>query len=377
MQKLDKKSLDKLNQRILNHSLRQLGNSSNLIDFSSNDYIGFSKNHNIYNNGLQLLENQNLKQNGATGSRLISGNHDLYEFTENYIANFHSVEKALIFNSGYNANIGLIASICQRNDIILYDEFCHASIREGILLSNAKSYKFKHNSITDLTERLSKIDIEASIYIITESVFSMDGDSPDLNELISISKQYKARIILDEAHAIGVFGKHGCGLISEENSEDIFARVITFGKAIGCHGAAVLGSKELIEYLINFSKSFIYTTGLSPHSVATIYAAYQELEATIEIEKLKNNIALFNTEKEKHQLKHLFLDSNSAIQCVIVKGNSEVKQASKVLQQKGYNVKAILSPTVPKNTERLRFCLHSYNTQEDISNVFQLLKTIL
>jgi 8-amino-7-oxononanoate synthase len=293
------------------------------------------------------------------------------------MAQFHSVEKAIIYNSGYNANIGLISSVCQRGDIIFYDEFCHASIREGILLSNAKAFKFKHNSIDDLNEKLSKADKNSTIYIITESVFSMDGDSPDIEKLIQVSKQHNARLILDEAHAFGVFGTNGCGLINSKNSEAIFARVITFGKALGCHGAAILGCKDLINYLVNFSKSLIYTTALSPHSIATIYIAYQELEHTKSINKLKDNIVFFNSEKQRFQLQNQFIKSDSAIQCIIIKGNENVKYAAQKLQENGFNVKAILSPTVPKNEERLRFCLHNYNTNEEISTMFQLLKNIL
>jgi 8-amino-7-oxononanoate synthase len=377
MQHLDKKSLDKLNQRISDHSLRSLGQTSHLIDFSSNDYIGFSQNTTIYNNTLKLLEAKNFKINGATGSRLISGNHELYNLTEDYIAKFHYVEKTLIYNSGYSANIGLIASICQRNDLIYYDEFCHASIREAILLSNAKAFKFKHNSIDDLKEKLSKSDKNSTIYIITESVFSMDGDSPNIEKLIQVSKQHNTRLIIDEAHAFGVFGTKGCGLINSKNSEHIFARIITFGKALGCHGAAILGSTDLINYLVNFSKSLIYTTALPPHSIATVYVAYQELEITKAINQLKNNISFFNSEKERFQLQKLFIESDSAIQCLIIKGNDNVKKAAQKLQDNGFNVKAILSPTVPKDQERLRFCLHCYNTNEDITGLFQLLKNLL
>ncbi|WP_375237808.1 aminotransferase class I/II-fold pyridoxal phosphate-dependent enzyme [Aurantibacter sp.] len=377
MQHLDKKSLNKLNQRISDHSLRSIEQTSHLIDFSSNDYIGFAKNTTIFNNTLKFLETKNLKNNGATGSRLISGNHTLYDLTEDYIAKFHSVEKALIYNSGYNANIGLIASICQRNDIIFYDEFCHASIREAIILSNAKAFKFKHNSIDDLNEKLSKSDKNTTIYIITESVFSMDGDSPDIEKLIQASKQHSARLIIDEAHAFGVFGINGCGLINSTNSKAVFARIITFGKALGCHGAAILGCTDLINYLVNFSKSLIYTTALPPHSIATIYIAYQELEITKTITQLKNNISFFNSEKKRFQLQNLFIESDSAIQCIIIKGNDNVKKAAQKLQDNGFNVKAILSPTVPKDLERLRFCLHNYNTNKEITDLLQLLKNLL
>ena len=377
MQHLDQKSLEKLNQRIANQSLRALGVSNELIDFSSNDYIGFSTNKAIYNNTLQLLESHQLKENGATGSRLISGNHSLYDLTENYMANFHSVEKALIHNSGYSANVGLIATVTQRNDIIFYDELCHASIREGISVSHAKAYKFKHNNLQDLKDKLQTVAKNTTVYIITESVFSMDGDSPDIDGLIQLSKTYKARLILDEAHALGVFGVQGSGFISSKNLEAVFARVITFGKGLGCHGAAILGSETLIQFLVNFSKPFIYTTGLPPHAVATIYSAYQELNKTSEVKKLQDVISFFNSEVERLDIQSHVLKSESAIQCVIIKGNENVKRVAKALQLKKFNIKAILSPTVPKNQERLRFCLHSYNTKTEITTVLEALKTEL
>ncbi len=377
MQHLDKKSKEKLSQRHQNHSLRTLSKANDLVDFSSNDYIGFSKKENIYKQALQLLESENCKHNGATGSRLISGNHNIYKLTEEYIAQFHSVEKALIFNSGYSANVGLLTAVGQRNDIIFYDELCHASIREGISLSHAKAYKFKHNNLTHLEEKLSKIIPETTVYIITETVFSMDGDSPDIQSLIKLTKKYSCRLILDEAHALGVFGDKGCGFINKTNSKDVFARTVTFGKSLGCHGSAVLGSRELIQFLINFSKPFIYTTGLPPHAVATIYCAYKTLEKSIEIEQLNHVISYFNSEIKRLQLEHLVIKSESAIQCVVIKGNAKTKLIAETLQQNQFNVKAILSPTVAEGQERLRFCLHSYNSEKEITAVLDCLKTIV
>jgi len=377
MQSLDLKSIQKLQLRQDSNSLRVLGSPSHLIDFSSNDYLRFSKNETIYTNSSKLLAIENLEINGASGSRLLTGNHNLYDKAEQLIAQFHSAEKALIFNSGYSANIGLIPTIAQRHDIIFYDELCHASIREGISLAHAKAFKFKHNNLDDLEEKLSKIRENTTVYVITESVFSMDGDSPDMDHLIKITKKFKARLIIDEAHALGVFGENGCGLINANNSNDIFARVITFGKALGCHGAAVLGSQELIHFLINFSRAFIYTTGLPPHAIATIFSAYKELKITEEINQLQENIQFFKEQLNHFQLKNMFIPSDSAIQCAVISGNKRVKAISKQLEEKDYNVKAILSPTVPINSERLRFCLHSYNSKNDISSALKRLKSAI
>ncbi|WP_264535490.1 aminotransferase class I/II-fold pyridoxal phosphate-dependent enzyme [Flavobacterium sp. N1736] len=372
--KLPENLIQKLENRKENNSLRKLPSFNNLVDFSSNDYIGFSKSETIFRQTHHYLVENEIIQNGATGSRLISGNHDAYQNAETFIAQFHEAESALIFNSGYDANVGFFSAVPQRNDVILYDELSHASIRDGIIMSNAKSYKFNHNDFEDL-ERLIQKFPETNIYIVTETVFSMDGDSPNLEELVLLSEKYNCYLIVDEAHTLGVFGEKGEGLTQYLKLHDrIFARIMTFGKGLGCHGAAVLGSLDLKEYLVNFARSFIYTTGLSPHSVITILTAYQHLEIEKEtIEKLRQNIVFFNQQKNLLGLKPMFVRSKSAIQSAIIPGNQNVKQLAQQLQDKGFDVKPILSPTVPEGQERLRFCIHSYNSEEEISAVLALL----
>ena len=385
MNNFPKNLIEKLDNRKQNQSFRELPISNNLIDFASNDYLGFSKSKVIFDETHQYLLDNNFRINGATGSRLISGNHNLYKQTEHFIANFHQSETALIFNSGYDANVGFFGCVPQRNDFILYDELCHASIRDGILLSNAKSYKFNHNDFEDLEKMIKRFchnerrhnDFE--IYLITESVFSMDGDCPNLDELVRVSEKYKCNLVIDEAHSLGVFGQFGQGLVQEYQIQNkIFARIMTFGKGLGCHGAAILGSQNLKDYLINFARSFIYTTGLTPHSVATILIAYQHLSKDkIQVEKLRENIVHFNQQKNLLSLKPLFVRSKSAIQSAIIPGNEKVKNIAKIIHEKGFNVKAILSPTVPEGQERLRICLHSYDSKDDIDKILEILLNAL
>lgn len=370
----------KLHQRIQSNALRSLSQDNALVDFSSNDYLGLAQSEVLFDATHRLLLERNCKKNGATGSRLLSGNHALYPETEAFIATFHQAETALLFNSGYDANVGFFSSVPQRNDVIVYDELIHASIRDGIQLSHAKAYKFQHNDPDDLKEKLVKFQSSAAnIYIVIESVYSMDGDSPNLEELVSLSEQFGCYLVVDEAHALGVFGEHGEGLIQSLGLSDrVFARIMTFGKGLGCHGAAILGSYDLKQYLINFSRSFIYTTGLSPHAVATIRMAYQELTAKrVAMEKLTANIIYFNQEKNRLGLKPLFVYSKSAIQCAILPGNEKVKSLAQTLQEKGFEVKPILSPTVPEGQERLRFCLHSYNSVAEISEVLSVLSSFV
>ena len=392
---LPKKLQKKIDDRKASNSFRELGKHNNLIDFSSNDYLGFSTSKEIYNASNLLLKDTNLEQNGATGSRLLTGNHPLYKRAEDFISTFHKAEATLIFNSGYDANIGFFSSVPQRGDLIFYDELSHASIRDGIQMSNAKTYKFKHNDIDDLKRLIEKTTItsplqgempigrgghslEQPIYIVTESVFSMDGDVPDLVALVNFCTENGFYLIVDEAHALGVFGDNGSGLVQQLHLENkVFARIVTFGKAMGCHGAAVLGSQELIDYLLNFARSFIYTTALPPHSVATILAAYQNLESSKNQELLQATIQFFQKKCTELNIQDRFIKSESAIHTLIIPGNKEVKNASTTLKKEGFDVKPILSPTVPKNKERLRICLHSFNTEREIEKLVQVLATFV
>lgn len=362
---------EKLTERQKNNALRKLSERSFAIDFYSNDYIGFSTNSTITERVSQLISTTT--PHGATGSRLLSGNSHLFTETERYIADFHNTEGALLYNSGYDANVGFFSCIVGRGDVILYDSYSHASIRDGISLSLAHSYKFKHNDLDDLEKLLKKFATgDKTVLIATESVFSMDGDSPDLVRLVALAQQYGAYITVDEAHAVGVFGKHGCGLVQALGLEtEIFARIVTFGKGLGAHGAAVVANDEVIQYLVNFSRSFIYTTAMSPHSVATIRAGYEQLQQTEAMNVLHHNIEYFKSLITQYGIEG-FIPSNSAIQAMVVSGNDRVKALAEHLQTQGIGVLPILAPTVPAGQERLRVCLHSFNTEKEIKQLVNL-----
>jgi 8-amino-7-oxononanoate synthase len=351
-----------------NYAFRELVLNTSLIDFCSNDYLGFAKEteiHNINNKSNELL------QYGATGSRLISGNYELTEETEAFLAKFYNASTALIFNSGYNANIGLFQCLPQRNDTIIYDEFIHASIRDGIRLSNANNFSFTHNDLTVLEQKLA--NAKGLVYVVVESVYSMDGDQAPLIEMVNLCKKHNAALIVDEAHAVGIYG-NGKGLVCELELENkVFARIVTFGKAFGVHGAAILGSNELRNYLINFSRAFIYTTALPLHSIITIKNAHEFLLQNLNrINKLKELINYFRSLTSNFELQTL--NSYSPIQCIIIPGNNEVKVIAERLQQNGFDVRPILSPTVPKGQERLRICLHSFNSKQEVDNLVNTLK---
>lgn len=261
---------EKLFERESNGLLRTLTDAEGLVDFSSNDYLGFSQ--------LPILKQIEYASlhSGATGSRLITGNSRLSEITEKIIAGFHNAEAALIFNTGYMANLGLFSCIATKGDTFISDEYIHASIIDGMRLTNANRYKFKHNDLADLEKKLQQAT--GKKFIVVESIYSMDGDEAPLKAIVALSKKYDALVIVDEAHATGTFGENGEGLAGHYHLEkEIYARVYTFGKAIGLHGAVVTGSIVLRNYLINFARSFIYTTALPPHTYLQIQAAYKLL----------------------------------------------------------------------------------------------------
>lgn len=382
MPKFPEKLDVKLKKREEESALRTLKNSRDLIDFSSNDYLGLSRTKAIQEQANEYLLKMELNQNGATGSRLLTGNHILYNELEEVLAKFHNSGSALVFNSGYDANIGFFSCVPQKDDFIFFDELIHASIRDGIVMSRAKGFKFSHNSLNDLQKRIDRTlkgrdrSLNQQVYVVTESVFSMDGDSPDLMEFSNFCTQSGFHLVVDEAHAIGLFGE-GKGLVAQQGvQEAVFARVVTFGKALGAHGAAILGSQKLKDYLVNFSRSLIYTTGLPPHTVAMVLSGYDYLqsEGRKKWELLKHNIDFFKNEIGKTNLEKAFIPSDSAIHCMVCQGNEEVRKLSNHLMENGFDVKPILSPTVKKGEERLRFCLHAYNTNADISEVLLHIK---
>ncbi|WP_317898663.1 aminotransferase class I/II-fold pyridoxal phosphate-dependent enzyme [Aurantibacillus circumpalustris] len=369
--------LKALAEREQNGILRKLTCTFPEIDFCSNDYLGFSK--------LGLLDSkihaQITEQDadgkpmgfGATGSRLVSGNSRIIEETEKQIAFFHHAESALIFNSGYDANVGLLSSVPQKNDLILYDEMIHASIYDGIRLSHSTHYKFAHNDMENLSELIQRHrkDFE-NIYVVAESVYSLDGDSAPLLELVEICQDFKnIFLIVDEAHGIGVFGKQGRGLCNALSIEKkIFARIYTYGKAMGCHGAAIVGSDILRNYLINFSRTFIYTTALPYYSIEAIKHSYQLLIETNQKDLLQNNIAYFYTKAAS--IKSI-VKSQSGIHAIQLGSNDLVDKLDRELKSINVHARIMKSPMIKQGKERIRFSIHAFNTKAEIDSLIDCL----
>lgn len=355
----------KLEDRIRANALRKLVIKENKIDFCSNDYLGIVKN--------KLIEKtiSTGLSHGSTGSRLLSGNYKLIEETEKLIADFHHAEAGLIFNSGYDANTGLLSSVPQKKDTIIYDQLSHASLRDGIRLSFATSFSFLHNDLDDLEKKLSSAGADGQAYVVTESVFSMDGDYAPLHEITNMCEKYQASLIVDEAHATGVVGRRGEGLLQKiESEKKCFARVHTFGKACGTHGAIILGSEKLKQYLINFSRQFIYSTSLPPAAVGAVAASYQLFPG---MDKERNHLQKLISVFRNAHLKYKVLSGDAPIQIVIIPGNDEVKKVAAALQENNFDIRAILYPTVPEGQERLRIVLHAFNRVEEVEDVIKIL----
>lgn len=348
----------KLAEQRKNHAFRRLHlPESGSIDFTSNDYLGLAR--------VGWAEDSGAFSHGSGGSRLLSGNFAAAESLESTIAVFHQAPAALLFNSGYDANLGLLSAVAKEGDCIYYDILSHASLRDGIRLSRAEAFPFLHNDVEDLRRRLAQA--KGNVYVVTESLFSMDGDLAPLEEMVSICEEAGAYLIVDEAHATGIIGEHGEGLVQALQLQDrIFARVHTFGKALGCHGAAVLGSQDLKDFLINFSRPLIYTTALPPAAVAAIESAYKRFPAMdVEREQLTRLIA----HMQMVDIPQPKLISHSPIQSVIVPGNEEVTVMANRLQLAGMDCRPIRYPTVPKQKERIRIILHAFNTIEEIDQL--------
>ena len=355
---------EKLKKKILNRknegTLRELSQNLSEIDFFSNDYLGLAKENFIAPNLTQ----------GSSGSRLLSGNSNEAMNCENILSLFFDAEDALIFNSGYDANLGLISAVAQRGDYILYDEYIHASIRDGIKLSLASSHSFKHNDCDDLKRHLNSI--KGTVYVVVESLYSMDGDMAPLMGIQAISEEHGAYLIIDEAHSGGVFGSNGRGIVHARGMQSkIFGRVLTFGKAYGYHGAVILCSSSLKEYLVNYCRSFIYTTALPIATYSSIAQRVQSSSIKDRQLELHENITYF---REKMLDFDILSEENSPIQVLEFDNKEALLSLVKKMINAGIYTKPIFPPTVPKDAFRIRLCIHSFNSKEEIDLLVSCLK---
>lgn len=382
-----------LTNRLDNHQraglLRQLRTSDTLIDFCSNDYLGFARSIELRAAIQRADAESTAARTGATGSRLLTGQTALVDEVEAELSWFYQTEAALIFNSGYDANLGLLACLPRTGDTLITDERIHASMIDGARLSYATRHRFRHNDLNNLEAKLRQAAAQGAVrpvgqvLVAVESVYSMDGDVAPLKALCDLCDRYGAALIVDEAHATGVYGPNGEGLVVALGLQTrVLARVHTFGKALGVHGAAVVGPMVLRTYLVNFARSFVYTTALPPHSLLAIRAAHQHLQMQRAArEHLHERIRYFRwriaRQPAAERLESGWINSESPIQGLTVSSNDRARYVATEAQHAGFDVRAILSPTVPAGHERLRICLHAFNTDDEIDRLITVLQTTL
>ena len=351
------KRLDALRQT---GQFRQLPAERKGVDFWSNDYLGFAA----------RIPAPTDIEHIAPGSRLISGNHPGIERLERDIADFHGFPAALLFGSGYTANLGLLSSVAGRADTVIYDEYIHASLRDGIRLSGATARRNKHNNSDDVAKLLRRAPAGGNVFVVTESRFSMDGDTAPLTELAALCSAAGAFLIVDEAHSTGLDGRSGRGMVAQlELQQRVFAAVATYGKAPGYHGSAVLGSVALRDYLINFSRPFIFTTGPRPTEIAGLRSVYELLEKAqpAAFHHLMHNVDTFQREL-RGQLPDI-TPQDGPIQLVPLPGNDRIMAVEEALLEAGFLVKGIRSPSVRRGAERIRICLHAFNTEAEVKGL--------
>ncbi len=330
------------------------------LDFSSNDYLGLSNHPEIKKASIEAI-----KQFGtsSSASRLLSGDLLIHHCLEEQTADFKNKEAALVFNSGYQANVSVINAIAEKQDVVFCDKFAHASIIDGIKISSGKIYRFLHNDIEHLKMLLEKERNKfKKALIITETVFSMDGDICPLKEIVELKNKYNLIIMVDEAHATGIFGKNGAGIVEKENLTEYIDIIMgTFSKAPGGFGAYIACSEEMKQYLINTCRGFIYSTSLP----ASIISANIKALQIIKKEPYRRKILLENAEYFRNIMKQKGFNIKGCTQIVplIISDNKKAMEISKKLQKKGYWVFPIRHPTVPKGQERLRFSLNYYHNK--------------
>ncbi|KAJ8118361.1 hypothetical protein OPT61_g623 [Boeremia exigua] len=373
-----------LDRRRKNSTLRNLTlPKPGQTDFSSNDFLSLSTNSRLKEAFLAELQDTRLPL-GSGGSRLLDGNSVYAETLEHDIAEFHGAEAGLLWNSGFDANAGFFSCVPQPGDVIVFDELVHASVHDGMRLSRAaQTVPFAHNAVADLRrvlQEVSQVPSGCNVFVAVESIYSMDGDVAPLREIvdvvIEILGEGRGYIVVDEAHSTGVLGFEGRGLVSELGLEkQIFARLHTFGKALAGNGAILLGSHTLRHYLINYARPLIYTTFLSYPSLALVRSSYELLRkgVTMPLQAHLHRLTEFLF-KAMQQLQITSAAARSLLSIPSACPQSPIfavqlqrpRDLAKYLQEKGMMVRAVVAPTVPQGTERVRVCLHASNTVEEV-----------
>jgi 8-amino-7-oxononanoate synthase len=349
-------------------------NQQSLINFSHNDYLCLAAHPFVKQKFIEGAEKYGL---GSGASAMVSGYQAPHRLFEEKIAEFLKRDQAILFSSGYLANIGLIASLGNRQSLIVSDKFCHASLLDGIQLSRAKHLRYQHNNLKQAEQLLtSRIDKNTTL-LITESIFSMEGDISKLDQLVVIAKKANAILIADDAHAIGVLGETGRGITEyySLNQHDVPYLVTPLGKALGSMGGIISGKKPLIEAIEQFARTYRYSTALPPAIAYANLAALKVLEEeNWRREELWDKIKFFIKEANQRNLPLVSQDL-TPIKSILIKDNKQAIKIKELLFNKGFFISCIRPPTVPKNTTRLRISLNCLHEKKDILSLLDIITT--
>jgi 8-amino-7-oxononanoate synthase len=379
--------LEALRKRALDRHLREITSAQgpevviagrHFINFSSNDYLGLANDPRLREAAASAIDEFGV---GAGASRLISGTQSPHLRLERALAKWKATEAALCFSSGYSTALGTIPALVTKSDVVLFDKLCHASLIDGAKLSGAILRVFPHNHVGKLESHLEWARGQhpgTRVLIITESVFSMDGDRAPLRELVELKKRFDALLMLDEAHAVGVIGPNGRGLAAAENvSEEVDIQMGTLSKALGTSGAYICGSRVLIEWLINRARSFIYSTAPAPAIAAAALAAVDFLSSHQGEERrllLWERIRLMQELLPRTEFNEKHVAPCSAIFPWIVGGEQTALNLAAALQSDGFLVPAIRYPTVAKGTARLRITVTAAHEEAQIEALCEAIK---
>lgn len=373
LKKLKEKNLYRVLKESVDTGAEIIFKGKKYLNFSSNNYLGLTQHPALKKATIKAIEKYGV---GSGASRLITGSHVLHHQLEKKLAAFKGTEKALVFNSGYHANLGVIQALCDKDSVVFSDEWNHASLIDACRLSGAKKIIYRHVDLNDLENKLKKNRGKIRL-ILTDSVFSMDGDLAPLPELLSLCEKYDCWLYVDEAHGTGVFGKTGRGVVEHFKISPRHPHLIqmgTLGKAFGCFGAYVAGSKELIDYLINRARTFIFTTALPPSVMASAMAAIDVVRSEPELrEKLWENVRNFGGGEGKESRRKGDQGSFSPIIPFIIGDSKKTLEISEKLFQAGIWAQPIRPPTVPEGTSRIRFTVTALHTKNQIEKVKRVL----
>ena len=347
------------------------------LTFCSNDYLGLANHPEIISAFKKAADTYGV---GSGAAHLINGHSIEHQKLEESLAEFTGRDKALLFSTGYMANLGVVDALLNRGDHLFADRLNHASLIDAGLLSKAKMQRYAHNDMDTLQKLYAKSGIDnifANSMIISDGVFSMDGDEAPVNDLASIAKQHQAWLMIDDAHGFGTLGRTGGGLLQQQNlsQNDVPILMATLGKAIGTAGAFVAGSQDLIEYLMQTARTYIYTTAMPPAIAAATSASLKLVQQeSWRREKLNELIRLFK--RGAKELGIELMASNTAIQPIVLGSTEKAVVISRLLQEKGILVTAIRPPTVPEGTARLRITISANHEEQDINTLLHALESV-